>query len=183
LPSYLTPTTKIDAVRLGVVGWYLSLAYPAGKEMLARLPASLDPALLLAQAAATGNRSLGLRLLAELDRRSFGHLPGANSVDGTYRRALFAAVLGDTARAIAALDGILQALPTIGSRFLDRPEQTGALVRAMALRADLAMLRHDRKTATTWCDAVIALWGDADAELQPWVKRARAYTKPSTEAR
>ncbi len=46
---------------------------------------------------------------------------------------------------------------------LRQPAQIAGLVRAMALRADLAAIEYDESTASRWAMAVAELWRDADA--------------------
>jgi hypothetical protein len=51
--------------------------------------------------------------------------------------------------------------------------QIGALVRAMALRADLAQHAHDPATASLWGRAVATLWRNAEPNLRPVVAHMR----------
>src|SRR5439155_1746136 len=53
------------------------------------------------------------------------------------------------------------------------PARAGSLVRAMALRADLAERVGDHAVAARWAAAVAAFWSDADPFLQPLVRRMR----------
>jgi len=52
--------------------------------------------------------------------------------------------------------------------------RAAALVRAMALRAELAARLGDRTGARRWAGAVVALWERADPDLQPLVTRMRS---------
>jgi hypothetical protein len=56
----------------------------------------------------------------------------------------------------------------------DDPTEAAGLVRAMALRAELAARAGDRSTARQWAEPVTILWLDADPELRPVVDRMRA---------
>jgi hypothetical protein len=47
------------------------------------------------------------------------------------------------------------------------------VVRAMALRADLAAAAGDRVTATRWADGVATLWQSAEPALRPVAERMR----------
>ena len=99
---------------------------------------------------------------------------GDIAMDGTYSEARVLLQLRDTAAANALLDLSLQALPTLGTYLLDRPEQVGCAVRSMALRADLAARTGDAATAARWAGAVTALWTKSDPPLEPLLQRMRA---------
>lgn len=68
-----------------------------------------------------------------------------------------------------ALDGLRWAEPG----YLGDVAKCGALVRAMALRADLAARTGDTSTRRLWASAVVDLWQHADPHLQPLVRRMR----------
>jgi tetratricopeptide (TPR) repeat protein len=99
---------------------------------------------------------------------------GDIAMDGTYSEARVLLQLRDTAAANALLDLSLQALPTLGTYLLDRPEQIGCAVRSMALRADLAARAGDAATAARWAGAVTMLWTKSDPPLEPLLQRMRA---------
>jgi tetratricopeptide (TPR) repeat protein len=103
--------------------------------------------------------------------------PGEVAFDGTYHEARLLLALGDTAGATHQLDLSLDALPTLGSYLLDQIPQIATLVRGMALRAELAAQARDRGTAKHWADAVVLLWSNGDAELQPIVDRMRSISQ------
>ena len=178
LPSYVSPPAKVAAIRAAVLGRALSVSYPGGRTLLAGLPRATVLEVEVPQLLAAHDIAGARALLKSWDKRGYGHLPGAISVDGTYRHALFAAEAGDTAGAVHLLDGLLRALPTIGSHFLDRPEQAGCLVRAMAFRAILAARANDMSTARLWASPVVALWSGADGELRPLVDSVRGVAEP-----
>ncbi len=112
-------------------------------------------------------RQAGLRVRARA---------GDAAINGTYGEAQVLLQLRDTAGAIAALDPPLQALPTLSTYLLEQPEQVGTVIRAMALRAELAGTQNDVATARRWSNAVAALWANADPPLAPVVERMRALT-------
>ena len=60
-----------------------------------------------------------------------------------------------------------------GVDLLDQLPQVTALVRGMALRAELADRAGDSTTAGRWANDVLTLWSDADQELQPTTTRMR----------
>ncbi len=98
---------------------------------------------------------------------------------GALLDARLALAVGDTADATAELDYYaLDAIPRLGLRLTEGADESASFVRALALRADLAHRLRDAPTAARWGQAVVALWGGADAELQPVVTRARADLQP-----
>jgi len=99
---------------------------------------------------------------------------GDIAMDGTYGESRVLLQLRDTAAANALLDLSLQALPTLGTYLLDRPEQIGCAVRSMALRAELAARAGDAATAARWAGAVTTLWTKSDPPLEPLLQRMRA---------
>jgi serine/threonine protein kinase/tetratricopeptide (TPR) repeat protein len=104
--------------------------------------------------------------------------PGDLTLDYTYQEAWLKAAIGDTTAAIAQLDRALQALPSLSGGSLMEPGPAAAIGRAMTLRADLAIAKHDLPTARKWGSAVAALWNKSDPELQPTVSRMRQIVAP-----
>jgi len=118
-----------------------------------------------------GDTDATRRIFADLEvaRRA---LPVADlTMDALYPETWLLASLGDAQRAIEWLDPTLGALPASAPEtFLDAAN-AGALVRAMAVRAELADHTGDRVTAKRWATIVATLWSDADPFLQPVVRR------------
>ncbi len=81
----------------------------------------------------------------------------------------------DTARAIEVLDASVGRMARAGTLLLGGVEHSVPLVRAIALRAQLAAARGDRATARRWGRAVVSLWSGADAEWLPLVNEMRRY--------
>jgi DNA-binding SARP family transcriptional activator len=92
--------------------------------------------------------------------------PGDVTLDFAYPEAELHLALGDTARALQELDRALLALEAVAPSVLTRVEQTGGLLRAMRLRAQLAESRRDVPTATRWRTALSTLWSGGDARLR-----------------
>lgn len=97
--------------------------------------------------------------------------PADLTLDTLYPEAWLLAALGDSVAAIAWLDPTLGAVGDMQPQVLDDAVQAGALVRAMALRAELAARVGDRAAARKWARSVVALWAGADDFLQPIVQR------------
>lgn len=97
--------------------------------------------------------------------------PGDVAFDGTYHTAWLLLAVGDTIEATQLLDLSLEALPTLGTDLIDQLPEVATLVRGMALRAELAARAGDSASSRRWSKHVVLLWSNADAELQPTVKR------------
>ncbi|MEX2156561.1 MAG: protein kinase [Gemmatimonadales bacterium] len=93
------------------------------------------------------------------------------TLDAIYPEARLLAALHDDLAAIAWLEPTLTALSSTASEKLVDPANAGALVQAMALRADLATSMRDTTNAARWARVVTVLWGGADSFLQPRVRR------------
>ena len=114
-------------------------------------------------------------------RRKFGELHAARrywnpedlTLDTLYPEAWMLAALGDDRAAIAWIDPTLDALLSSPPEIFLDPPNAGALVRAMALRAELAARVGDRAGSARWARVVSELWANADPFLQPVVTRMR----------
>jgi hypothetical protein len=102
--------------------------------------------------------------------------PGSVAISTTFQEAWLLLQLGDTAAAVSRLEGSLNALATFQRERLADVPDPAALVRAMALRAELAGGR-DSAAARRWGEPVTILWRDADEGLQPLVTRTRALLR------
>jgi hypothetical protein len=100
-------------------------------------------------------------------------LPGDIALDHVFHETWVLLQVGDTATARDYLDRTLAALSALRTTVSREPLQAGALVRAMALRAELAAAAGDRTTARRWAEPVTILWRDSDPELRPIVERMR----------
>ena len=76
------------------------------------------------------------------------------------------AVAGDTAAAIGTLDILLGRLGGVRHTAFRHPADVAAIVRAMALRAELAAAVGDVRTAARWAEVVFALWQYADPPVR-----------------
>jgi hypothetical protein len=101
-----------------------------------------------------------------------GNLPaGQVALTGTYQEAQLLLALRDTTSAIRHLDAVLLNLGGLRSDVLPDVAQTGSLLRAMALRAELAGAVGDRTTARWWAGNVSLLWKDADGAQRAVVNK------------
>lgn len=96
--------------------------------------------------------------------------PADLTLDALYPEAWLLAVLPDPEAAIGWLDPTLTTLEAGAPEKLVDPANAAALVRAMALRAELAERTGDSLGAARWARHVVILWSDADPFLQPIVR-------------
>jgi tetratricopeptide (TPR) repeat protein/tRNA A-37 threonylcarbamoyl transferase component Bud32 len=173
VPSYVVPARR-TAARQALLDVPAVLAFPErGIRPMHRARAGGNYLLAmqwrLGQGDTAGVRQEFSRIRAA--QRNFR--PGDISFDATYHEARLLLALGDTAEATQLLDLSLQALSTLGGDLLDQLPQVTALVRGMALRADLADRAGDSTTARRWATDVLTLWSDADQELHPTITTMR----------
>lgn len=172
--SWAGPVSR-ERLRLAVLHVPMGLAFESiGLSDVHRADAGGDYLLEIQWAMAHGDTAA---VRAELVRQAGFRArsrAGDIAVNGTYGEAQVLLQLGDTAAAVALLDLSLQALPTLGTYLLDRPEQVGCAVRAMALRAELAARARDAAVAARWARAVTTLWTKSDPPLEPLLQRMRA---------
>ena len=95
------------------------------------------------------------------------------TVDEIYSEAVATASLGGTTEAARWLDRTLDSLSLVAPQLLTDMTRAGTLVRAMALRAELAGAAGDRATARKWSRAALVLWSQADDFLAPVLARLR----------
>lgn len=173
----LTTTWEAPArrqqVRDDALALPLNLAVPAlGARAALRIGGPPTSLTRLQTAVARGDTSITRTELRDLARyRQTVYRGGDHSIENIYQEGWILAALGDSAGAMARLDLSLEALPTLGSRVSTFVPWAGALPRMMALRADLAVAADDLPTARRWASAVAQLWGGADPELLPVVRR------------
>jgi hypothetical protein len=154
----------------------LTLAYPHARRQLARVVQPPDEVTRGYLILASGDSTLLKRQLTLIRQMGRGKAPGT-SIDGNLRRARLALSVADTAAALDELDPVLRALPTLSPTVLSQVSQISALVRAMALRSEIAAARGDHQNASMFASAVVSLWSGADQSLQPLVQRMRALVQ------
>jgi hypothetical protein len=98
-------------------------------------------------------------------------------IDAVMPETWLLAQAGDAQGAIDWLDPVLTSLRATSPLDLVDEIRPGTLVRAMALRADLAERVGNHSSARQWASTVVQLWSDADEFLQPTVQRMRRLTK------
>jgi hypothetical protein len=176
IDSYGVPAQRA-ATRTALTARATRLAMPClGSAAVASLEAR-SPWDRMQQALARNNAA-GVRAVfdsmqsARRERR-----PGGTAADYIFTGAWTLAAAGDTTAAERYADLTLNALPTLSRNAAWELTQAAALVRLMAWRADLAQARGDAHNAQQWSAAVVALWKNADVELQPVVERLRGIVE------
>ncbi|HXT15268.1 MAG TPA: serine/threonine-protein kinase [Gemmatimonadaceae bacterium] len=175
LDSYAQPSKRAEI--LHEVTWRsASLSVPCPGAVGARAVADLTErtALERAQRAAGSGDARRARLLLDTAAivRSVA-LPGDISLDQTVQQAALRSRLSDTGAAVAELDRVLNALPTLGPWSVREPAQAAAVGRALAFRAELAARRGDPAEARRRAREVLVLWQHADGALAPTLARMR----------
>lgn len=99
--------------------------------------------------------------------------PEHMTLDGLCQEAEVLAALGDPRGAVQRLGPTLAVLPRKAPRELANPVRAASLMRALALRARLHAQLGDHAGGARWAAAVVTLWSDADAFLQPTVRELR----------
>jgi tetratricopeptide (TPR) repeat protein len=162
------------ALRLSWLGRAATIAFP-DVEMVALtgLRDSSDWVLDMQSSLVRGDTAAARRGVKER-RLGTGTTRGWDAVYANM--ALLVGVGADTVAAAYA-DRNLDALFEDGPLTLADPTTPGALVRVMALRADLARKLDDPETARRWAEAVVVLWSDGDDFLQPVIGHMRAITE------
>ena len=121
----------------------------------------------------SGDTTSVRRMLEDLRKTRQSIPPSERALDALYPEACLLVELGDLHGAVAWVDPTLGALPGIAPGMLEDPIPAGALVRTMALRAELASRLGDKAAAAQWAKMVVTLWSSADGFLQPRVQRLR----------
>jgi len=172
----LAPEADRGMLRLQWLAHAATLAFPQGVRFRS-FPtlAGAGDFLLDAQATLGRGDSAGTRRILSALAVSRRDLPPASGTfDALYPEAALLVALGDDQAAAAWLDPRLAALAGTEPEAFADLASAGSLVRAMILRADAAGRLGDRATASRWAKVVVLLWSDADASLQPVVRRMRA---------
>jgi tetratricopeptide (TPR) repeat protein len=134
--------------------------------------------LLAAEAAfARGDTRAASRLMAAYWAESRAPGSSVSTIDQLFPAAWLQAALADPAPAAARLDRALEDLPRSFPQLYGEVFRTGPLVRAMALRAELANRAGDREAARRWAQAVVTLWSGADGFLQPLVNQMKELAR------
>jgi eukaryotic-like serine/threonine-protein kinase len=176
IPSYVVPTRR-TAARQALLDIPAVLAFPErGARPMHRASAGGNYLLAMQWRLAQGDTAAVRSELARVREGQRNLRPGDIAFDVTYNEARLLLAMADTAAAVERLDLSLQALSTLRTDILDQLPVAAALVRAMALRAELADRAGDSATARRWAEDVLMLWSNADQELQATTMKMRRIT-------
>jgi tetratricopeptide (TPR) repeat protein len=155
----------------------LRLAPVSDSVLVHRLAQTSGDVVLRAKRLVFQGKPLEARAILEARRRSRGPDGTANiTPDAVLAEAEIWVSLGDSAAAREWLDPLLNRVSWFEIMY-DSPESVGALLRASALRAELAAGAGDRLLARKWAALVAPLWRRADPELGPLVVRMKQLEK------
>jgi tRNA A-37 threonylcarbamoyl transferase component Bud32 len=165
-----------DLMRWGLLSRPLTLGAPAiGPRPVAALGPTSEFFVNALKALSQGNRRLAMSLLDSLSELHSVYAAGEISMDVVYGEAWLRTQLVDTSGATRDLERALRGLPVATIRILRNAELAASLVRAMALRAELAYKAGDRPKAKYWADAVYSLWGRGDFTTRSVLEKVMAY--------
>ena len=151
-----------------------TLEFPEYRSLLIRGLAGGGNLLIDADVAYLTNDTVRARaLVAQLWADSRKKAPADLTIDQLYPGAWLMATLGQPDAAVRWMDPTMTTLARMPPQQFSETFRAGMLVRAMAFRADLAARNGDRNSAQEWATAVVVLWADADAFLQPLVSRMK----------
>ena len=179
LAESYAPGSEHQKVKNDLTSRAWSLAFPCRPSYVLQISSPGDRLLRMQQSLARGDIPA---VRAEFDSTAklrASSRPGDVSADYLFQEAWALVAIGDTAAAIKRLDLSLAALPTLGNGILEQVSQAAALVRAMILRADLAVAANDLGTARKWANAAAILWAHADGPLQPTVQHLKSVATQS----
>jgi len=175
--TWVAPARQ-PAARRAALHLAAALSFPQmGIRDAHRGPAGGNYLLSIQSALSRGDAAAVRRGIAAVDRARGGQAAGDVSIQHVYHEAWLLAAVGDTAGAISRLDRSLGALASLGSGLVSEVPQAAGLVRAMALRAELAAAMGDQRVATRWARGVLALWRDADPDVGAVVSRMKAFER------
>ncbi|HSM15504.1 MAG TPA: protein kinase [Gemmatimonadales bacterium] len=99
--------------------------------------------------------------------------PGEVALQNVYHEALLLLGIGDTLSASQFVGRTLAAMGALRTSVVTEAPQAASLVRAMALRAELAAQARDSTVAREWARKVVQLWEDGEEAVRPVVDRMR----------
>ena len=170
----LVAPAQVSAFRDGALMRALKMAAPiVGAKPIAELGPSPELFVLALRAYAARDIPRVRRFLDSLSASHSDYAPGEITMDAVYPESWLRAQIGDTVGASAGLDRALRGLPAALPSILADPAVAFSLGRVMALRAELAERKQERRLATLWATALLQLWGKGDAVTAPTLERMR----------
>ena len=166
------PVAQREPARLAWLARAATLAYPTYRFVTAReLVGSGDYLLDAMEALSSGDSSVARRALYDGLLVPPLSTQEERPADALFPEAWLFVRLQESRTAMHWLDILLDRLYGKALNAPTNPVEAGPLVRAMALRAELAATAGQSDTARLWARSVSTLWSDADRPQQPVVAR------------
>jgi hypothetical protein len=160
------PAALQSGVRSALLTRAMAFALPVlGFRAVGQTDTVADRSLAMATQLAGGDQTGVRRRLAVIDSVRGTARPGTASIDAVYLESYLYVQCGDSSGANGHLDKSLNHLVNLPRTLFELQWNPGALVRSMALRAQLATAQGDSRVARHWARAVSTLWANADPSL------------------
>jgi serine/threonine protein kinase len=177
-PAQSPTAADLERLRYTLLVRNVRLAVHPDSARLARFAAASGGVLVRARLDLLAHRPEEVRAFLDGKRRARKVVGTADiSPDALLPDAYLWTALGDSASARDWLDPFLHRATWL-ELVLDKPVETGALMRAASLRASLAAGMGDEATRQRWSYFVTTLWSNADPELQPLVRQISETRSP-----
>ena len=160
------PATERDRYREALFFRPVLLARTLDSAAIAKLRASSTNQLVVAASLFARRDTAGAHAALLRFSSSWSETSGPVTPDVAFPEARLFLLARDTASAIVWLDRTIQQTATFDPEVLADHVTLGALIRAMALRADIAAQRGDRANARRFNAAVGVLWSRSDPGLR-----------------
>jgi serine/threonine protein kinase len=168
------PTNERRSWEAALLTRWLAMATPLiGAQPVSEVALTNDSFVRALTAFAKHDYSGARRLLDSVDIVRGDNAPGEISFDVVFQEAWLRSALGDKPGAAKQLDNALHGVSGGVSGIMRTPVLVASFVRAMTLRAELALEARQPAEARKWASAVISLWGNGDFVTQPTVERMR----------
>ena len=174
--SWGSPITRDDAEYV-LLSRVASLAHPLDSARITRLADRSGDFMLRMQRALVSNDRDSARAML-LHRQQVRGPAGAVGIsfDAVVVEARAWLALGDTVRAKQWLDPVLARMDWLESLWQSQV-QAASLIRAAALRSEIAERQGDRETAHRWATLVAMMWSSADAPLRETAQELSSRSK------
>jgi len=168
LLSAVTQSVSRDSVEYSLLGRAAILTYPLDSMRIARLAKISGDYVLEAQAAALARDGRTVRSILRTKQRvrPAGDVPP----DAVYPESRAWLAIGQRDVAAEWLDPVLTRRGWL-ELMLNDPIGTGALLRSVILRAEVANALKDGTLARRYAMIVVELWANSDVELSPYLTR------------
>jgi hypothetical protein len=164
--------------RLEYLARAASMAFPRHHSAMLQSLAADGDVLVALQIKLLRGDSAGVRRgLAAFKEERRAVLPEHLAIDALAPEADLLWQLGNAQGVVEWLAPVLAVLPQAQPGLLSSPVRAGSLVPALLLRARAADKLGDAAGARRWASAVVILWSDADAFLQPLVLEAQRLAR------